>query len=200
MRRLSRRPAGRLGVVALGLLGLVATGVLSGLEAPARADERCPWIVRPHQPGIAPEPTYAIWFDGAGGGMRAFYGFSVTTVELAWRLAGADRLPDLGGDALPLDSARTADGVSVFRVAPGSLEPNVIYLTAAPAPVDPLERLGARIEPELPLVTSQLAAPTRGGSDQSGPLPGRSVRGFLIAEPAGETATLRICAFQVTGG
>lgn len=65
-------------------------------------------------------------------------------------------------------------------------------------PVPELEEIGPRIEPERPLAISQLALRTCGGTDQSGPLPHRSVPGFLIADAGDEGGpNLQICAYQV---
>lgn len=166
----------------------------------------CPWIVQPHPEPIGAGPldekakqaAFDIMFDGLAHEVGAFYGFSVTSVDLAWEIADESTLPDLSADARRLQPTKTPLGTLAYRLAPDTVEPHTIYLVTARGPVDELEEIGARIEPDRPLAISQLAMRTRGGSDQSGPLPHRSVPGFLIADAdSAQGPDLQICAYQV---
>ena len=179
------------------LLGAVLTAAAPSMAI--AAPQACPWIVQPTARDAvkSAEPAYEIIFDGLGLNLGAFYGFSVTSVELAWRLTEQRMLPDLERDARRLEALETPLG-TYYQLAPDSIAPKTIYLAVAKLPIDELERIGARIEPSTQFTISQLAMRTRGGSDQSGPLPHRSVPGFLIADASSEAMPeLQICAYQV---
>jgi hypothetical protein len=179
-----------------------ATLLMAALAAmctsPAAAEGTCPWIVQPADAGArSSEHAYEIMFDGLDLNVATFYGFSVVSTDLAWKLAADRSLPELKADARRLESVETTLG-TFFQVAPDSIEPHTIYLVASEARVDELEEIGARIEPSRQLAISQLAMRTRGGSDQSGPLPHRSVPGVLIADAGSASAPeVQICAYQV---
>jgi hypothetical protein len=162
----------------------------------AAAEGACPWIVQPAE-ATPSEHAYEIMFDGLDLNVATFYGFSVASMDLAWQLAKERALPELTADARRLESVETTLG-TVFQLAPDSIEPHTIYLVASEGQVDELEEIGARIEPSRQLAISQLAMRTRGGSDQSGPLPHRSVPGVLIADAGSASAPeVQICAYQV---
>jgi len=183
---------------------LAAATTLAALVAgvgEARA-ATCPWIVQPVPAagqGAGAELAYDITFDGIGQQVHRFYAFSVTSVDLAWQIADQVSLPDLGDGGRPLERVETSPGTAAYRPAPESIEPPTIYLVAARRPVPELEAIDARIEPARPVAISQLALRTRGGSDQSGALPHRSLPGFLIAEAGAEQPgpALQICAYEV---
>lgn len=178
---------------------LAAGALLAGVASPAAA--ACPWIVQPYVAEVSfatPEtdapPAYEIMFSGDD--VAAFYAFSVAAADLAWELAdGGAALPELGDGARALAPQPTPIGTTVYELAPDTVEPATIYLVAAGAPVERLERIGAGIEPDRPVA---VAGRVRGGSDQSGPLPRRTVPGFEIADAApGQGADMQICAYQV---
>jgi hypothetical protein len=164
----------------------------------AAAEGACPWIVQPAEAAArSSEPAYEIMFDGLDLNVATFYGFSVASMDLAWQLAKERALPELTADARRLEDVETKLG-TVFQLAPDSIEPHTIYLVASEGRVDELEDIGARIEPSQQLAISQLAMRTRGGSDQSGPLPHRSVPGVLIADAGSASVPeVQICAYQV---
>ena len=185
----------------LALITLTAAGAVNDASAAP-----CPWIVQPHREPIGAGPldekakqaAFDILFDGLAHEVGAFYGFSVTSTDLAWEIADENALPDLSAGARRLQPTKTPLGTLAYRLAPDTVEPHTIYLVTARSPVDELEEIGARIEPDRPLAISQLAMRTRGGSDQSGPLPHRSLPGFLIADADGaQGPDLQICAYQV---
>lgn len=180
---------------------LVAMAALASVDPVLAepAETTCPWIVQPaaHDEIVSSEPAYEIMFEGLGLNVDTFYGFSVTSIDLAWQLAEQSNLPDLTADARRLESLETRLG-TFYRMAPDSIDPPTIYLVAARVPVDELEDIEARIEPSRTRAISHLAMRARGGSDQSGPLPHRSVPGVLIADASSEaTPELQICAYQV---
>lgn len=191
------RNGARIGLAAAVGFGLVVLGTA------ARAE--CPWLVRPHggvtmtsQKDI--RSAYEITFDGPAHGIQSFYGFSVSSADLAWKLIGRNELPALDG-ALALETVPTAAGANAYRVAPETLEPHVIYLVASSTPVDHLEQIRAQLEPPRAVAMTQLMPRTRGGSDLSGPLPHLSVQGYLISEVKGGNASdLQVCAYQITSG
>lgn len=183
-------------------LGALALGSSLVLGAPAAADERdCPWIVQPGrhlaETAAVPDASFAIRFDGVAFPLGTFYGFSVTDQEVAWRIAESarDELPDFEGGALRLQPIES-DAGRLYQVDPRTAPPETLFLVAAAAPVEQLEELGARIEPQRAIAVSQLA--TRGPSDISGPLPTPVVPGFLIAQASAEAdPQLQICAYEV---
>ena len=183
-------------------VALTALAGLAGADAASAADP-CPWVVQPQPEPIlatgadqkASTPAFQLMFDGLAQEVGAFYGFSVASMDLASEFAGLIRLPDLSTDARPLEPAGAALGTGAYRVAADTIEPHVVYLVTAPAPVEQLEKIKARIEPERPVA---VAMRTRGASDLSGPLPHRSVPGFLVASAEGKMVpNLQICAYQV---
>lgn len=179
------------------LLGTALAAIAPGMAMAATG--ACPWIVQPteHEAVRSADAAYEIIFDGLGLNLGAFYGFSVASVDLAWRLTEERMLPDLERDARRLQPLETPLG-KYYQLAPDSIAPHTIYLAVSKRPIDELERIGARIEPSMQFAISQLAMRTRGGSDQSGPLPHRSVPGFLIADASSEAMPeLQICAYQV---
>lgn len=197
---LARPGRARAAIVALGTLAAVAGAHEAAAATP------CPWVVQPYPDAIAAAradqkpsvPAYQIVFDGLAHEVGAFYAFSVASIDLAWELADVSSLPDLSEDARALQPSKTPLGTVAWRLAPDTIDPHTIYLVTTRVPVEELEEMGARIEPERPLAMSQLAMRTRGGTDQSGPLPHRSVPGFLIADAAGASGpNLQICAYQV---
>jgi hypothetical protein len=179
---------------------LLMAGALAAMSPSlAAAEGSCPWIVQPaaNRETRAAEEAYEIMFEGLDLEVSAFYGFSVTSMDLAWQLAKGRTLPELKEDARRLESIETQIG-TVFRLAPDTIEPHIIYLVASETRLDELEKIGARIEPSRQLAISELAMRTRGGSDQSGPLPHRSVPGVLIADASTASAPeVQICAYQV---
>lgn len=190
---------------AAALLG--ASTTLGGPFSQALAE--CPWIVQPfvQAQGTVVEPrTYEIVFDGLGEGIKVFYGFTVASVDLAWRLVSESALPELRHHARRLEAKSAAGGRTTYQLASDTIEPYIIYLVAADSKVDQLEGIKARIEPSRPIELSQLSAGTRGASDMSGALPHRSVPGVEIASakqpPSGDplgpdVAGVQICAYEV---
>lgn len=160
-------------------------------------------------PTYAAEPSaYDIQFEGLDPRAKVFYGFTVTSDDLAWELASASTLPELERDARRLEAVTLAGGATAYEAADESLDPHTIYLVTANAVIDELERIEARIEPNRPVAVSQLFSKTRGASDLSGPLPRRSLPGFEIVSVAEETGrgidpmraevpAVQICAYQV---
>jgi hypothetical protein len=186
------RPRGR-AIVLSAALAAMSPSLASAAEG------TCPWIVQPAADAKlrAPEQAYEIMFDGLDLNVATFYGFSVTSMDLAWQLAKERSLPELNADARRLESVETTLG-TFFQLAPDTIEPHIIYLVASDVRVEELEKIGARIEPSRQLAISHLAMRTRGGSDQSGPLPHRSVPGVLIADASSASAPeVQICAYQV---
>lgn len=187
--------------------GCVAVLALAGMTVgqDVSAATPCPWVVQPYPEPVAATPdqkptapAFQIVFDGMPDEGAAFYGFSVASMDLAAQFADLSRLPDLSTDARPLEAARTELGTVAYRVTADTIEPHVVYLVSAPAPVEPLEQIAARIEPDRPIAVSALALRTRGASDLSGPLPHRSVPGFLVASADDDSGpNLKICAYQV---
>jgi hypothetical protein len=177
---------------------LTAAALAAMSPSLAAAEGICPWIVQPAPEGEtrASEEAYEIMFEGLDLKVSAFYGFSVASIDLAWQLAKERTLPELE-DARRLESIETQLG-TLFQLAPDTIEPHTIYLVASETRLDDLEKIGARIEPSRQLAISELAMRTRGGSDQSGPLPHRSVPGVLIADASTASAPeVQICAYQV---
>ena len=182
---------------------IVALALLSA--APAAAFEPdCPWIVQPGEHVVAeaveaPHNSWGIRFEGTAYPRGTFYGFSVTSPDVVWRIAkrSPDRLPDLRNGAVKLAAVETAAG-RLYKVDPRTAAPATLFLVAAAGPVDQLEAIDARIEPERAIAVSALAIGTRGGSDISGALPAPVVPGFLIAEARAEAESpMQICAYEV---
>jgi hypothetical protein len=156
----------------------IATGLMIGSVHAADAD--CHWIVQPHFGTMESEiksPLVDIVFDGLNDAQPYFYAFTVADDDLAWRLAAAGALSDLGPDGRALDLTKTPSG-QAFQLDSESIQPHTVYLVAASSPVGELERIDAAIEPSRPFAVSQLK--TRGGTDVSGPLPNRSLPGYEI--------------------
>lgn len=200
MKPISPKPPGRPRRGRATLLALTGALFTAAVAGPASA--ACPWVVQPYvsEATIAAKsggrPAYEILFDGMAKEVSAFYAFSVASVDLAWKLAdqGAG-LPELGDGVRTLEAKPTPIGTTVYQLAEDTVAPETIYLVAAEQPVDRLERIGARIDPDRPVA---VAVRFRGGSDQSGPLPRRTVPGFQIASAAPDQgAELEICAYQV---
>lgn len=164
----------------------------------------CPWIVQEGEHVLADEVqaaqgTWGIRFEGVAYPRGTFYGFSVTTQEVAWRIAESspDQIPDLREGALKLAPIETGTA-RLYKVDPRTAAPEMLFLVAAAEPVEQLEAINARIEPERAIAISELALPTRGASDISGALPAPVVPGFLIAEAKAETdSPMQICAYEV---
>lgn len=193
--RAARPPRPRASAI---LLTAAALAAMSPSLA-AAAEGTCPWIVQPavDEKTRSSKQAYEIMFEGLELNVSAFYGFSVASIDLAWQLAKEQTLPELKEDARRLESIETQLG-TLFRLAPDTIEPHTIYLVASETRLDELEKIGARIEPSRQLAISELAMRTRGGSDQSGPLPHRSVPGVLIADASTASAPeVQICAYQV---
>jgi hypothetical protein len=205
--RPSRRRRGALRIAA----GIgAATAIVTAAVETAAAD--CPWIVQPYASSLqasSEAPAFDIAFDGLWQSSKLFYGFTVTSLDLAWQLTDQHALPALRSDARRLEPKTTPEGATAYQLASDSIEPHTIYLVAAAGVVDELEQIGARIEPARSMALSQLMPRTRGGSDWSGPLPPRSLPGVEIAGPgdpmAGAAdrsgpllADLQICAYQVS--
>jgi hypothetical protein len=192
---------------------LLAAIGLAGATTAADAQGACPWIVQPFTQAVqmSPDvPTFDIVFDGLDQDAMILYGFTVASVDLVWKLAAGQELPELGADVRRLEPTATPFGTTAYQLSPDTVQPHTIYLVAASTPVAALERLDARIEPARPLAISQLLARTRGGSDWSGPLPHRSLPGYEIGsggataadevaqdEPELAAADVQICAYQV---
>jgi hypothetical protein len=193
---------------------LVCTAALASLLVGSTAKfavAACPWIVQPYAQSVpvsSDTPTFEIVFDGLGQNSKVFYGFTVTSVDLAWQLTSDGVLPALDPDGRRLEMKATAEGSVAYQLAPDSIQPHTIYLVAADGVVAQLEKIDARIEPLRPMALSQLMPRTRGGSDWSGPMPHRSLPGFEIAgisdtgrgcpSPSGTgVADVQICAYQV---
>lgn len=171
----------------------------------------CPWIVQPYAQNVqvsSETPTFDIVFDGLGESSKVFYGFTVTSLDLAWQLTSDGALPPLDPDARRLELKPTPEGSIAYQLSPDSIQPHTIYLVAADGVVSQLEKIDARIEPVRPMALSQLMPRTRGGSDWSGPMPHRSLPGFEIASAEGSArssaspigsavADVQICAYQV---
>ena len=171
----------------------------------------CPWIVQPVSQSASrmiEAPAFDIVFDGLDPQAKVFYGFTVTSVDLAWQLVNERDLPRLGDKGRRLLPVTTRHDTVAYRPAPETVEPQTIYLVAADGVIEELESIDARIEPSRPLAVSQLWPKTRGGTDLSGPLPHRSLPGIEIArseEPAATasdagralSAGIQICAYQV---
>lgn len=199
--QISPKPPGRPRRSRVALQAAVTGALLTAAVAsPASAD--CPWVVQPYvsEASISARsgelPAYEILFDGMGEKASAFYAFSVASADLAWKLADRSSvLPELGDGVRTLKAKPTPIGTTVYQLPADTIAPETIYLVAADRPVDRLEQIGARIEPDRPVA---VAVRFRGGSDQSGPLPRRTVPGFQIASAAPEQgAEVQICAYQV---
>jgi hypothetical protein len=187
----------------------VAAGLIVGGTANLAA-AACPWIVQPYAqsaPAASETPTFDIVFDGLGQSSKVFYGFTVASLDLAWRLTSDGMLPRLDADGRRLELKATTDGTVAYQLSPDSIQPHTIYLVAADGVVQQLEQIDARIEPARPFALSQLMR-YRGGTDWSGPMPHRSLPGFEIAgvaddgrSPTGRigaaVADVQICAYQV---
>jgi hypothetical protein len=203
------RPAARqrvlrlLGVVAVATCGLAAATALLGGTANV-ASAACPWIVQPSGKSMAiseAPPAFDIVFEGLEQNSKVFYGFTVASLDLAWKLAKEGVLPALAPGGRRLEATVTPLGTTAYQLSPDSIQPHTIYLVTAGSQVRELEQIDARIEPARPLALSQLLPKTRGGTDWSGPLPQRSLPGFEIAganDQAGlALADVQICAYQV---
>ena len=189
---------------------LAAAGLIVGGPANLAA-AACPWIVQPYAesvPASTATPTFDIVFDGLGQSSKVFYGFTVTSLDLAWQLASDGVLPGLDPDGRRLEPKSAPGGAVAYQLAPDSIQPHTIYLVAADGEVQQLEQIDARIEPARPIALSQLLPRYRGGSDWSGPMPHRSLPGFEIAGAAdagrngtgqigAAVADVQICAYQV---
>jgi hypothetical protein len=205
--RPTRRRRGAFRIAAA--LGVV-TAIVPATIGTAAAD--CPWIVQPTADSrqvASATPVFDIAFDGLWQTSKVFYGFTVTSLDLAWQLTNQHALPALRSDARKLEAKTTPEGATAYQLASDSIEPRTIYLVAAAGVIDALEQIGARIEPARPMALSQLTPRTRGGSDWSGPLPPRSLPGVEISGPVGPTtgaaeqtgpmvADVQICAYQVS--
>jgi hypothetical protein len=182
------------------LAALATAALLAAGGAAEAAGAPCPWIVQPHvgaaQPGDD-DLAFEIMFDGFDPAPGAFYGFSVSSLDVAWKLVGQSSLPSLDEHGRPLEPVVTRYGEVVYRLAPDTIEPHTIYLVAARAPIPELEEIDARIKNPRPY--TQMALRTRGASDQSGPLPHMSVPGIPVSEAAAAAtpASVQICAYQV---
>lgn len=185
----------------LALLGLASCLAQAG---PAAADQQdCPWIVQPADhlvdSGEVPRGSWGIRFDEVAYPFGTLYAFSVADQEVAWRIAESARnqLPDLSDGALRLETIEM-DAGTLYRIDARTAVPETLFLVAAAGPVEQLDAIGARIEPERAIAVSQLAARTRGASDISGELPDPVVPGFLIARANAEAEPpLQICAYEV---
>jgi len=190
---------------------LLTAAVLSASAATPGAAE-CPWLVQPFVEGpiYAAQPmAYDILFEGLDQRAKVFYGFTVTSIDLAWQLASQSTLPELERHARRLEPTTLSDGAMAYALAPDSIDPPTIYLVTANSVVDELERIDARIEPDRTVAISQLLSKTRGATDLSGPLPRRSLPGFEIISATPETTgrgieqmraeapSVQICAYQV---
>jgi hypothetical protein len=174
----------------------------------AQAGPACPWQVQPHLDDAAGRDAaidYDIVLDGAAPWATAFYGFTVTEVEAAWRLVAEPAMPDLTAQGRPLEAVTTPAGGLAYRIAPDTLAPPTIYLVAARGPIAALEAIDAGLEPAKPVTVSLRS---RGGSDVSGPLPHLSLPGVEVKTAAGGAAprlaaltaddlVWQICAYQV---
>lgn len=193
----------------LSLLSLaLATAMVTASDTSQGAAGACPWIVLPtpatKAAAVAP-PAYDIVFQGLGERTKVFYGFTVSSLDVAWELTNQQALPDLFLHGRRLEPAAEQTGATGYQLAEDSIEPHTIYLVAADTVVDKLEQIDARIEPAQPVAVSQLLPRTRGGSDLSGPLPHRSVPGVEIANTADQprkatgaaAAELQICAYEI---
>ena len=182
---------------------IVALAWLAALPA-AAFEPDCPWIVQPGEHVVAdavdaPRDSWGIRFEGTGYPSGTFYGFSVTSPDVVWRIAehAPGRLPDLRGGALKLAPVETGEG-RLYKIDPRTAAPATLFLVAAQGPVEQLEAIEARIEPERTIAVSALAMQTRGASDISGALPAPVVPGFLIAEAKAEAQPpMQICAYEV---
>lgn len=176
---------------AIGVAPLLGLATASG---PLAAE--CRWLVQPYVSEATLErPTFEILYDGLERG--TFYAFSVASEDLAERIARGEPLAGVADDARPLEALRTPLDHIVYRLDPESVPPGTVYLLAASEPVPALERLGARIVPERPLMVSQYVPRTRGASDQSGALPRRSEATVVAQADDIRTADdLTICAYE----
>jgi hypothetical protein len=156
----------------------------------------CRWLVQPYvSEATLDRPTFDILYDGLE--RRVFYAFSVVSEGIAERIAGEGALPEAVDDLRPLEALQTPLDHTVYRLDLASVSPGTLYLVAAPEPVPALERAGARIVPERPLMVSQYVPRTRGASDQSGALPRRSEATVLAdAEDIAASDDLVICAYD----
>jgi hypothetical protein len=182
------------------LAALATAALVLAAGAAEAAGPPCPWIVQPHVATAAlgnDGQAFEIMFDGLDPGVGAFYGFSVSSPEVAWKLVGQSTLPDLDQHGHPLEPVVTRYGEIAYRLAPDTIEPHTIYLVASRAPIAELEEIDARIEAPRPF--AQMALRTRGASDQTGPLPHMSVPGVPVAETAAAATavSVQICAYQV---
>jgi len=190
---------------------LLTATVLSASAATPGAAE-CPWLVQPFVEGpiYAAQPmAYDILFEGLDQRAKVFYGFTVTSIDLAWQLAKSSTLPEMERYARPLEPTALPNGAMAYELAPDSVEPHTIYLVTANTVIDELERVDARIDPGRTVAISQLMPKTRGATDLSGPLPRRSLPGFEIISATSETTgrgidqmraevpSVQICAYQV---
>ncbi|MGI9435399.1 MAG: hypothetical protein ACR2Q4_11315 [Geminicoccaceae bacterium] len=166
--------------------GLVTAASLM-VGAAGTADAECTWIVQPHfgaEDRGPVSPLVNIVFDGLRDTQPYFYGFTVADIDLAWRLAAAGTLSELGPDGRALDVTETPTG-QAFKLDAESIRPHTVYLVAAGSPVGELEDIDAAIEPSQPFNVSMLK--TRGGTGVTGPLPSRSLPGFEIRAAEVET-------------
>jgi hypothetical protein len=206
----ARPPRRRRGALRIAAALGAAIAIVPATSGAAAAD--CPWIVQPTASSLdlaSAPPVFGIAFDGLWQTSKVFYGFTVTSLDLAWQLSNQHALPALRSDARKLEPKISPEGATAYQLASDSIEPRTIYLVAAAGVIDELEQIGARIEPARPMALSQLTPRTRGGSDWSGPLPPRSLPGVEIAGPAEPTtgaadhtgsvlADVQICAYQVS--
>ena len=181
----SKRP----GPAFAALCGAIAVGV-AAIGTAAAAPAECPWVVKPYSSETVAlaskgdgRPAYEILFDGDEQA-QAFYAFSLAPS------AAASGAADFAEAARRLEPVDTPIG-PVYRLPEDAARPETIYLVAAEAPVDKLERIQARIEPAAPPI-AVAALNFRGASNVTGQLPHRSVQGTQIA-----SADLRICAYEV---
>jgi hypothetical protein len=197
------RSAARQRVPRLACALAAATALLGGMAEVASA--ACPWIVQPTGQKVAisseAPPAFEIVFDGLEQNSKVFYGFTVASLDLAWKLAKEGVLPALAPGGRRLEATVTPLGTTAYQLSPDSIQPHTIYLVTAGSQVRELEQIDARIEPARPLALSQLLPKTRGGTDWSGPLPSRSLPGFEIAGASDQAglalADVQICAYQV---
>jgi len=148
----------------------LATAMVTASGTSQGAAGACPWIVLPTPATAAAtaEPqAYDIVFQGLGEKTKVFYGFTVSSLDVAWELTNQQALPDLFLHGRRLEPAADRDGATSYQLAGDSIEPHTIYLVSADTVVDKLEQIDARIEPahedvELAFVGRFVRAECRG--------------------------------------